>query len=272
MQRKIFINSKEYLIEGDTIYLGGVNEHFEQITIDFFKSFCRNHFYALDLGANIGLTTIALANICKEGKIVAIEPIPNTFNLLKKNILHSGATNIEEYNFAVGNKEGTSIMQGSNSFLAGSFIADSYPLSTQEFTVKVPVRTLDNVFDSFKMDRLDFIKIDVEGYELFVLEGAKKILNQSNPIVYLEMNHWCLNVMQRITLPEFRERLLSIFPYIFAIEDYSFLDFSCANNFHIIAHEHLIKFKYLNLVAGFNKEELLQNLQNFSRLKQQQIA
>lgn len=272
MQRKIFINSKEYLIEGDTIYLGGINEHFEQPTIDFFNSFCQKHFQVLDLGANIGLTTIALANICKKGKIVAIEPVPNTFNLLKKNILQSGINNVKEYNFAIGNKEGTSIMQGLHSFLAGSFIADSYPSSVQEFTVKVPVRTLDNVFDSFQMDRLDFIKIDVEGYELFVLEGAKKILSQFKPIVYLEMNHWCLNVIQRITLPEFRERLLSIFPYIFAIEDYTFLDFSCPKNFHIIAHEHLLKFKYLNLVAGFNSKELLKNLQSFSRLKQKQIA
>lgn len=272
MQRRIFINSKEHLIEGDPIYLGGVNENFDPITIDFFKSFCQKNFRVLDLGANIGLTTIALANLCKKGKIVAIEPIPDTFNLLKKNILQSGVTNVKEYDFAVGNKEGTSIMQGLHSFLAGSFIADSYSASSQEFTVKVPIRTLDNVFDLFEMDRLDFIKIDIEGYELFALEGAKKILNQFNPIVYLEMNHWCLNVMQRITLPEFRERLLSIFPYIFAIEDYSFLDFTCPINFHVIAHEHLIKFKYLNLVAGFNKEKLLKNLQNFLSLKQAQMA
>jgi len=273
MQRKIFINSKEYVIEGDTQYLGGISEHFEHTTIDFFKSFCQKNFNVLDLGANIGLTTIALANICKNGKIIAIEPIPATFNLLKKNLLHSGVNNVKEYNFAAGNKEGTSIMQGLHSFLAGSFIADSYPLTTQEFTVKVPVRALDNVFDSFNMNQLDFMKIDVEGYELFVLEGAKKIIKQFKPIAYLEMNHWCLNVIQRITLPEFRERLLDIFPHVFAIEDYSFLDFTCPNNFHVIAHEHLLRFKYLNLVAGFNKEELLQNLQNFSRLQHQlQIA
>lgn len=111
---------------------------------------------------------------------------------------------------------------------------------------------------------MDFIKIDVEGYELFVLEGAKKILNQFKPTVYLEMNHWCLNVMQRITLPEFRERLLDIFPYVFAIEKDTFLDFNCSKSFHVIAHEHLTKFKYLNLIAGFNHTELLNNLQNLS--------
>ncbi len=97
-------------------------------------------------------------------------------------------------------------MQGS--FLAGSFIADSYPLTSQEFSAKVPVKTLDNEFNSFNMHRLDFLKIDVEGYELFVIEGAKESLKEFKPIVYLEMNHWCLNVIQRITLPEFRERLL----------------------------------------------------------------
>lgn len=266
MIRDIFIDSKKYVIEGDTQYLGGIDERFEQSTIDIFKSFCQNNFHVLDIGANIGITTIALANICKNGKVVAIEPVPATFNLLKKNIKQSGLKNIKEYNFALGSKESVSIMQGIHSFLAGSFIADSYPLTSQEFSVKVPVKTLDNEFNSFNMPRLDFLKIDVEGYELFVLEGAKDSLKKFKPIVYLEMNHWCLNVIQRITLPEFRERLLAIFPFVFAIENYTFLDFTCPNQFHQIAHAHLIYFKYLNLIAGFNKEELLQKLENFSKL------
>ncbi len=84
MIRNIFIDSKKYVIEGDTQYLGGINEHFEQSTIDIFKSFCQNNFYTLDIGANIGITSIALANICKNSKIMAIEPVPATFNLLKK--------------------------------------------------------------------------------------------------------------------------------------------------------------------------------------------
>lgn len=268
MQRTIFIDSKKYLIEGDTDYLGRMGKYFEPTTIAIFKIFCQDNFQVLDLGANLGITAIALANICKNGKIIAIEPIPATFTLLKKNLSRSDVNNnIKAYNFAVGNKEGTALMQGIHNFLAGSFIADSYPNAGQDFSIKIPIKTLDDVFDSFNLERVDFMKIDIEGYELFALEGAKKILDSFKPIVYLEMNHWCLNVMQRITLPEFRERLLALFPYVFAIEKYSYLDFTCPNNFHLIAHEHLIKFKYLNLVAGFNKEELLQNLQNFSSLQ-----
>lgn len=260
MQRKIFIDSKEYLIEGDTHYLGAIQKHFEPETIAIFKSFCQNNFQILDLGANIGLTAIALANICTQGKVAAIEPMPPTFAMLKKNLLYSNMHNVKAYNFAVGNKEDTVIMQGSHSFLAGAFISNVHKNEAQDLSEKVPVKRLDDTFDLFDMDQVDFMKIDVEGYELFALEGAKKILNRFKPIVYLEMNHWCLNVMQRITLPEFRERLLVFFPYVFAIEGSSYLDFTSASNFHYIAHEHLIKFKYLNLVAGFDKIKLLENL------------
>jgi FkbM family methyltransferase len=260
MQRKIFIGSKEYLIEGDADYLGSIKEHFEPETIAVFKSFCQNNFQILDLGANIGLTAIGLADICTHGKVAAIEPVTPTFAMLKKNLLHSNMDNVKAYNFAVGNKEGTAIMEASDSFLAGAFIADVHQSQAQELSEKVLVKRLDDTFDLFNMDRVDFMKIDVEGYELFALEGAKKILDRFKPIVYLEMNHWCLNIMQRITLPEFRERLLAFFPYVFAIEDSSYLDFTSASNFHYIAHEHLVKFKYLNLIAGFDKTKLLENL------------
>jgi FkbM family methyltransferase len=269
MKRKIFIDSNQYLIEGDAHYLGRIDENFEPETITRFKIFCEDNFQVLDLGANLGLTAIALSNICKQGKVVAIEPIPLTFSLLKKNLLSSGVNNVKAYNFAVGNKEGSVHMEGIHSFLAGSFITNAYQSGTQDFSVEVPVKTLDSLFDSLHMDRVDFIKLDVEGYELFVLEGAKKLLNQYKPTVYLEMNHWCLNVIQRITLPEFRERLLTFFPCIFAIEGTSYLDFTLASNFHHIAHEHLIRFRYVNLIAGFDRDKLLENL---SKLQLPELA
>lgn len=262
MQRQIFIDSKKYILEGDTDYLGRMSDHFEPDMTAIFKNFCRKDSQVLDLGANLGLTTIALANICEKGKVIAVEPVPITFDFLKKNLLRSGLDNIKAYNFAVGNKEGTVLMQGNNSFLAGSFVADLYASEEHELSVNIPVKTLDKAFDSFQMDRVDFVKLDVEGYELFALEGAKEILNRFKPIVYLEMNHWCLNVLQRICLPEFRERLLTIFPYIYAIEGTSYLDFADKKNFHSIAHSHLIYFKYVNLIAGFDEDKILQNLTN----------
>jgi len=103
---------------GDTTYLTNIIKDYEPFTINIFKNFCQDYFNVLDIGAHIGLSAIALASICKKGKVIAFEPVPATFNFLEKNIHRSGMTNIQKYNFALGNKESTSIMQGINAFLA----------------------------------------------------------------------------------------------------------------------------------------------------------
>lgn len=261
MKRQISINGKMYTMLGDQNYLGAYGVYFEPYTIEIFKLFCKEDSQVIDIGANIGLTAIALGDICHAGKVAAIEPIPITFEFLKKNIQTSRLNNISLHNFALGNKEDSILMQGCEDFLAGAFIANQYQANKEHFKVSVPLYTLDKVYNILHLDRVDFIKLDIEGYELFFLEGAQQVLKAFKPIVYLEMNHWCLNVFHRITLPEFHERLIQIFPYVFAIQDSTYLDFANPDNFHYIAHEHVTKFKYLNIIAGFNKDEIIHKLE-----------
>lgn len=263
MHKEIYINDNRYLITGDEKYLESRGEHFEPNTINIFKFFCTKNSYAIDIGANIGLTAIALANICHQGKVAAIEPIPVTYEFLKENVKKSRLNNIALHNFGIGNKEDQVIMQGCDDFLAGSFVAELYKVHEKHFSVTVPIKTLDRAFPAFFMKSVDFIKLDLEGYELFALEGARRVLKQFKPIVYLEMNHWCLNVFHRITLPEFHEKLIQFLPYVFAINDTSYLEFSDYKHFHYIAHEHLTKFKFGNLIAGFNKKNMEEILNLF---------
>lgn len=261
LKKDIYINNKSYLIEGDLRYLGGIGPHFDQNLISIFKAFCKDDSCVLDLGANIGLTAIALADICTQGKVIAVEPLPQSFHFLKSNFKNTHFNNVDFYNFAVGNKKSEIFMQAKNDFLAGAFIADRFQADKTHFTTKVDIDFIDNVFDKFNLKKIDFIKLDLEGYEILALEGAKETLNKYKPIVYLEMNHWCLNVFQRITLPEFQERLIKLFPYIYAIEFPSFLDFTNVDNFYHIAHEHVTTTsKYFNLIAGFDKEILTSKL------------
>lgn len=263
MQKEIFINENKYLINGDSKYLESRGEHFETSTINVFKYFCKENFKVIDAGANIGLTSIALADICSQGKVVSIEPITTTYKFLEENIKKSKLNNISLHNFALGNKEAIVTMQGCENFLAGSFIAERYNVINNHFSENVFIKTLDRVFPKLLMDKIDFIKLDLEGYELFALEGAKNLLERFKPIVYLEMNHWCLNVFHRITLPEFHEKLMQFFPCIFAINNMDYLDFTGNKNFHYIAHEHITQFKFGNLIAGFNKKEIESTLKLF---------
>jgi FkbM family methyltransferase len=261
INRDIYIDKIKYNFVGDIQYLSNAPKDFDVVTLSIFKNFCKYDSNVLDLGANIGFTTLALSDICSKGKIAAIEPLEPTFNFLKENIDKADKNNILLYQCAVGNKKGEIPMQATHEFLAGAFIADKYQADHKYFTLNVNVDLLDNIFNKFKLNKLDFIKMDLEGYELFALEGATKILTAFQPTVFLEMNHWCLNVFHRICLPEFQERLCKIFPFIYAIEYPNFLDFTNKDNFYHIAHEHITTTrKYFDLIAGFNQNELIEKL------------
>jgi FkbM family methyltransferase len=257
----IEIAGRVFEIYGDDDYLRGVGEEFEPNTVDIFSQLCRRDSRVLDVGSNIGMTALALSQICPDGKIVAIEPLPRTFQYLTRNVAKSGASNVKTYNFALGSAEGSVLMQGHPSNFACSFVADSYSIPTSDhFSQQVPVKRLDDVFPQLSLDRLDLLKIDVEGFELEVLAGAAETLNIYKPIIFMEMNHWCLNIFRRMSIPEFRERLMQIFPCIYAIDGLSYLDYVDERNVHHINYHHVLEFKYMNLVAGFDRQEILSRL------------
>lgn len=261
MISSIQIAEKKYCIEGDEGYLKHAGTEFEPETIALLSFFCKKDSQILDIGANIGLTALAFANMCPNGKIIAIEPVKRTFEYLKRNIDHSGFNNISIYNFAVGKTEGNVLMYAADTFLAGAFVGDHFAIShAGSFSEKTRLRILDNTFNEFNLDHIDFVKLDVEGYELSVLEGMHQLINKFKPIVMLEMNHFCLNVFQKIPLPEFRDKLLSIFPYVFAIEKEKYLDFSIESEFYEIAYSHILKFNFLNVIAGFDKDKIIESL------------
>jgi FkbM family methyltransferase len=264
----IKIYGKDYAIYGDDEYLRGIGDEFEPDTVALFASLCGRDSRVLDVGANIGMTALALSRICTRGEIVAIEPVLRTFQYLQQNVSKADARNVKTFNFALGSSEGSVLMQGHPSNFACSFIADNYTIPANDhFSQRVPVKRLDDIFPDLSLDRLDFLKIDVEGFELEVLAGAREILNTYKPIVFLEMNHWCLNIFRRMSIPEFRERLMEIFPCVYAIDGLDFLDYVDQRNVHHINYHHVLKFKFMNLVAGFDRQDILSRLCRLRRTR-----
>jgi len=74
--------------------------------------------------------------------------------------------------------------------------------------------SLDEVVTMQGLDRLDFIKIDCEGAELEILEGARETLSRFHPTVVLEFNAHCLMNFARINPPEALERIMRMFPRV----------------------------------------------------------
>ena len=130
----------------------------------------------IDVGANIGhLTLTGAKKVGNSGQVISIEPHPRTFKFLNKNIDLNGFKNVKTYNLAIGDKNGELCFSDIRS--------DDQNFITEDGTVKVDIKRLDDLFFGKKVDLL---KIDTEGYELFVLKGAANILSKTE-LVHLEI-------------------------------------------------------------------------------------
>jgi FkbM family methyltransferase len=146
----------------------------------FLLHFLRKDDLFVDIGANIGSYTV-LAGAHVGASVVAIEPVPATFQHLQNNIAINQINNVSACNFALGNQQGqisfTSTLDTMNHVATGS----------ETNTIQVPVDTLDNILGKEKDPIL--LKIDVEGFETDVLNGADATLkkNQLKAII-IELN------------------------------------------------------------------------------------
>jgi len=138
----------------------------------------------IDVGANRGSYTV-LAGMAVGAKVVAVEPVPDTFENLRANVdLNSMADRVECCNIGLGDKEGELVFTADASDCINHVLTEG---ETAEKTVTVPVRRLDDLVG----DRSPFlIKMDVEGYECFVLQGGSNVLG-SNALqaIIIEFNN-----------------------------------------------------------------------------------
>lgn len=152
----------------------------------------------LDIGANFAYYTVRLARLCPQGKVIAFEPIPSTFKIMRKLVKKSGSRNVEIHNLGVGDKNeivvfelplqeigtpsaGQAHIQGRDNSLKGG--EDLYSFEKKE-SIRCQIVKLD---DFLKIEALDFVKIDIEGAELFALNGMSALLKRHRPIILLEI-------------------------------------------------------------------------------------
>lgn len=261
IEKNITIANRQYRICGDEDYLGAMAGQFEPDTCALLATLCDGDSIALDVGANLGLTALALSRIAQQGRVLAFEPVAAAYALLARNIINNATSqqtnNIDAFNIALGNSNGFANMFVNDRNYATSFVVNT---STEQKAGQVPLQRLDDFVTQQGITRVDFIKIDVEGFELDVLAGASALLARDKPTVLLEMNHWCLNVFRRISIPEFHERLLAIFPVVFAVHENDVVDFRDADNSGRIFHAHIIGNRYMHIVAGFDRDDIKRRL------------
>lgn len=145
-------------------------------------SSCRTIF---DIGANIGWYTLNFGQLPKVEKIYAFEPIPYTYNYLKKHLGMNKSRHVRAFNFGLCDKIGEKTFYWTKNETGSASMAN---LQKRHKINKIRCRM--NTIDNFvKKQRagVDLIKCDVEGSELFVFRGGLETLKRYKPVIFTEM-------------------------------------------------------------------------------------
>lgn len=176
-----FILNPIYRIEKEILY----QQFYDKKTLLYIKRLVRNGDVIIDVGANIGSMTLPLAyHAGISGKVFAFEPGPILFNRLKKNVMENQniSGRIECCNLGLSDSDGHLYWQ-EEMHNRGNAV-----LSNNKNGIRVNVITLDKFILNNSIEQLNFIKIDVEGMELEVLNGALKVIGKFTPIILFETN------------------------------------------------------------------------------------
>lgn len=161
---------------------------------------------AVDGGAHIGVISVLLASLCPGGHVYAFEPAPENLGHLERNLVANGLTNVTIERRALYRDDGEITLAFDEAYPGGSHIGDG--------KTRVGATRLDTWARAQGLDRLDLLKLDVEGAELAVLDGAEETLRRFKPLTVVECNPVAL---PRLTGKSYRElfrRLRGLFPVV----------------------------------------------------------
>ena len=156
----------------------------------FLKNVVRQGDYCIDLGANVGYYSTQLSKITgSQGKVFAVEPVTLFRNVLKTNLKKFNCGNVELLAYALG-AENKAIKMGTPE-IAGVFrhgLTKVIEKDQEQFaqTYEVEMRIPDELFSD--LTRLDFIKCDVEGYEIFIFPYFIQTLKKFLPLIQMEIS------------------------------------------------------------------------------------
>ena len=144
---------------------------------------------AVDVGANVGWHTLLMARLVGEGgRVLAIEANPSVRARLVEHLALNHVEHVEVVPCAVGDSEGTVAFRAPDASDASA--GDGHVLAANEAAgkdvIRVPTRTLDAIVEASGVERLDLIKIDVEGFEWPVLAGSTRSIERFRPRIVFE--------------------------------------------------------------------------------------
>ena len=181
-------------------YLNHATSGAEDVLIKLSKQIIKPNSIILDIGANLGITSAIFAVTVKDALIYSFEPGPMNYAYLKNNMAENDFNNVLPIWMAVGNSNSEMSFHENSAWgyidTVGVFGGGS---------TSVTVTTVDRFVHDYNLARIDFIKIDVEGFEPKVFEGMKEVIREFNPKILFEFNSFALLAFGRSNPFDFLE-------------------------------------------------------------------
>jgi len=171
-------------VMGAAFYWIGFHEFRELI---FMHLFLKQDMVALDIGANLGEYTLFMAKRLSSGKVFSFEPVIKLLTQLEYNIKLNGFSNVQICPFGLSDHNHISQVHeidDSNEGLGTFYLGERQSKQSTD----AELRSLDSESDFLRISRIDFIKMDIEGSELYAMRGAKNLIAKFRPYVLIEIN------------------------------------------------------------------------------------
>ena len=165
-------------------------DFFDKAEINFIKEVSKkSSIFLIDCGSNFGFYSLFVCSLSNKNKVISIEASPDTFKEFKNNIDLNKFNNIKYFNKAVSHVDNAIVeLKESEKDWESSIISSDYKVIN---SIKIDTITLDTVLrEEILNEETLIIKIDVEGSDLDVLAGAKKVIQQYKPIIIIEFSRY----------------------------------------------------------------------------------
>jgi len=193
---------------------------YELPTVRFIRSMLRSGDTAIDVGAQIGYLTLAMATSSNSTiEVHSFEPESHNLERLRTNVSLNPGVNVSIIEKAASNVDGMLRLYLSHDHNSGTHSTIPNGVNVSTNFVEIPSVTLDSYAAAKNIQRLRLIKIDVEGGELEVIKGAQKILRELKPIIIMELSD-ALQAARGFSTHEFKRLLLADEYNSFTINDW----------------------------------------------------
>ena len=182
----IHVDRASYL--SNAIYWRG---HHSTEIANFLKSYLRPDMTFVDVGANLGELTLLAAKRLTRGRVLTFEPVPHIFEQLSRNLELNNLSNVSLFNMGLFDKTDLLpmyITPDNNFGTINEGVPTLFSTGRDREEMTVPLRRFDDVAGECGLQRLDVMKIDVEGAELMVLLGAETYIRRFRPVIITEMS------------------------------------------------------------------------------------